>query len=94
MLILADLKLEREQSKRIYTNISNTVVENRVFLVFECFMRAPPMRSFSKNRKRTKIMKKSLEFSKLFFQTFPEINTALQTKHMQPQQSCMSMLLQ
>ena len=69
MLILADLKLEREQSKRIYTNISNTVVENRVFLVFECFMRAPPMRSFSKNRKRTKIMKKSLEFSKLFFQT-------------------------
>lgn len=69
MLILADLKLEREQSKRIYTNISNTVVENRVFLVFECFMRAPPMRSFSKNRKRTKIMKKSLEFSELFFQT-------------------------
>ena len=66
MLILADLKLEREQSKRIYTNISNTVVENRVFLVFECFMRAPPMRSFSKNRKRTKIMKKSLQFSKLF----------------------------
>ncbi len=34
VLILADLKLEREQSKRIYTNISNTVVENRVFLVF------------------------------------------------------------
>lgn len=69
MLILADLKLEREQSKRIYTNISNTVVENRVFLVFECFMRAPPMRSFSKNRKRTKIMKKSLKLSELFFQT-------------------------
>ena len=52
MLILADLKLEREQSKRIYTNISNTVVENRVFLVFECFMRAPPMRSFSKKEEK------------------------------------------
>lgn len=67
MLILADLKLEREQSKRIYTNISNTVVENRVFLVFECFMRAPPMRSFSKNRKRTKIKKKKFGIFKIIF---------------------------
>ena len=69
MLILADLKLAREQSKRIYTNTADTIEKNRVFLVFECLMRAPPMRSFSKKRKRTKIMKKSLKLSELFFQT-------------------------
>ena len=63
MLILADLKLAREQSKRIYTNTADTIEKNRVFLVFECLMRAPP------KRKRTKIMKKSLKLSELFFQT-------------------------
>ena len=57
MLILADLKLAREQSKRIYTNTADTIEKNRVFLVFECLM------------KRTKIMKKSLKLSELFFQT-------------------------
>ena len=67
MLILADLKLAREQSKRIYTNTADTIEKNRVFLVFECLMRAPPMRSFSKNRKRTKIMKKVWNFQNYFF---------------------------
>ena len=52
MLILADLKLAREQSKRIYTNAADTIEKNRVFLVFECLMRAPPMRSFSKKEEK------------------------------------------
>ena len=51
MLILADLKLAREQSKRIYTNTADTIEKNRVFLVFECLMRAP-MRSFSKKEEK------------------------------------------
>ena len=52
MLILADLKLAREQSKRIYTNTADTIEKNRVVLVFECLMRAPPMRSFSKKEEK------------------------------------------